>query len=192
MEIIARLREEREILVARVTQIDKMLHQYDAWGREAQLLLSLTAAARPDSGDGPAFATGPKAVLDTGVSDQQKYGKFGKMSTRERSSLPVQGAKTPIREFEAAVIDVLRENDLPMNRIALYDALTARGIVIGDGQKDKELNALSARVYRMAQGGGPLISEQGQGYSLRQGDEFGDDNEQDSPSVNDFDGSDLV
>jgi len=192
MEIIARLREEREVLLARVTQIDKMLQQYDAWGREAQLLLSLTAAVRPDSGDGPAIATEPKTVLGTGVSEQQKYRQFGNLRPRARSSLPVHGAKTPIREFEAAVIDVLRENDLPMNRIALYDALTARGIVIGDGQKDKELNALSARVYRMAQGGGPLISEQGQGYSLRQFDEVGADNEQNSPSVNDFDGSDLV
>ena len=43
MEIIARLREEREAIVARIAQIDKMLQQYDEWGREAQRLLSLTS-----------------------------------------------------------------------------------------------------------------------------------------------------
>ena len=71
-------------------------------------------------------------------------------------------------EFQGAIIDVLRHNGTPMDRKALYEALMKRGVVIGDGDPDKEMNALSARVYRMKEDG-ILVSERGQGYQLKAG-----------------------
>ena len=172
MEIIARLREEREALVARIAQIDKMLKQYDEWGREAQRLLSLTSvvgAGSHESRVGPSGEPAGAGSAESEVPVQPNFRQVGNVEirVRSRSSLPVAGSKTPMPEFEAAVIDVLRESGQPMDRVALYDALTTRGIVIGDGGRDKDLNALSARVYRMAQDPKNRISsERGQGYRL--------------------------
>lgn len=169
MEIIARLREEREVLVARVAQIDKMLKQYDEWGLEAQRLLSLTRVIEADSHETRAAPSDTPIGAASEVPDQPSLRQGGNVRIRVRSasSQVVTGSKTPIPEFEAAVISVLRESGQPMDRVALYDALTARGIVIGDGDRGKELNALSARVYRMAQNPTNRISgERGQGYRL--------------------------
>lgn len=177
MEIIARLREEREALVARVSQIDKMLQQYDEWGREAQRLLSLTPAVEIGSRDARAAPSDMPVGAESEVPDQPSFRQGGNVRIRVRSasSPVVTGRKTPIPEFEAAVISVLRESGQPMDRVALYDALTARGIVIGDGDRDKELNALSARVYRMAQDPKNRISgERGQGYRLITDEESGE------------------
>ena len=174
MEIIARLREEREALVARIAQIDQMLKQYDEWGREAQRLLSLTSVVEAGSHESRVGPSGAPAGAESEVPVQPNFRQVGnvKIRVRSRSSLPVAGSKTPMPEFEAAVIDVLRESGQPMDRVALYDALTARGIVIGDGGRDKDLNALSARVYRMAQDPKNRISsERGQGYRLITDDE---------------------
>lgn len=174
MEIIARLREEREALVARIAQIDQMLKQYDEWGREAQRLLSLTSVVETGSHENRAGLSGTPAGAEAEVPVQPIFRQVGnaKIRLRSRSSLPVAGSKTPMPEFEAAVIDVLRESGQPMDRVALYNALMARGIVIGDGGRDKDLNALSARVYRMAQDPNNRISsERGQGYRLITDDE---------------------
>lgn len=177
MEIIARLREEREALVARIAQIDKMLQQYDEWGREAQRLLSLTSVVEAGSHENRAGPSDVPAGAESEVPVQPNFRQVGnaKNLERSRSSLPVAGSKTPMPEFEAAVIDVLRESGQPMDRVALYDALTARGIVIGDGGRDKDLNALSARVYRMAQDPKNRIAgERGQGYRLITDEENGE------------------
>ncbi|MFT3690850.1 hypothetical protein [Paenirhodobacter sp.] len=149
MDMIARLRAERQALVARLSEIDKILAQYEQIERAAQQLLgghppidSQAMTAEPVEHDAPPT---PVALPDRAVSAKNK---------------------TPIDEFEQAVIDVLEETAAPMDRVQLYGALTERGIVIGDGDRDKELNALSARVYRMTQAG-RLTSRRGQGYSLK-------------------------
>lgn len=195
MEIIARLREEREALVARIAQIDKMLKQYDEWGREAQQLLSLTGAAKAESN---LDHVAPAAVTDVAESsepEQPKFRQVGNVRVRLRSpsSLPVVGRKTPMPEFEAAVIDVLRESGQPMDRVALYEALTGRGIVIGSGGRDRDLNALSARVYRMAQDPSSGISgERGQGYRLVTDEEIPEPDSVDGGDVDDEDRDPLI
>lgn len=195
MEIIARLREEREALVARVAQIDKMLQQYDEWGREAQRLLSLTPAVESDSREARAAPSDTPVGAESGAPDQPNVRQVGnvRIRVRSRSSLPVAGSKTPMPEFEAAVISVLRESGQPMDRVALYDALTARGIVIGDGDRDKELNALSARVYRMAQDPKNRISgERGQGYRLITDEESGEQEGVDDTGTGEEDRDPLI
>lgn len=149
MDMIARLRAERQAIVARLSEIDKIVAQYEQIERAAQQLLdghrpidSQTMTAEPIKHE--ALPTSV-ALPDQAVSAKRK---------------------TPIDEFEQAVIDVLLETAAPMDRVQLYDALMERGIVIGDGDRDKELNALSARVYRMTQSG-RLTSQRGQGYSLK-------------------------
>lgn len=150
MEIIERLRAERQALVARMGEIDKMLRQYEELDRIAQTLLSPSSQSAEI-----ADSRKPKIEGDVNVPITEYVQPNG---TRRK--------KTPIAEFEKAVTDVLRDADAPMDRAELYDALTARGIVIGDGNRDRELNALSARVYRMAQDG-RLESQRGQGYRLK-------------------------
>ena len=152
MDMIARLRAEQQALVARLSEIDKLLTQYEQFERAAQQLLggrppidSRPMTAEPVEHDAPPAPPTPIVPPDRTVSAKNK---------------------TPIDEFEQAVIDVLDETAAPMDRVQLYDALTERGIVIGDGDRDKELNALSARVYRMTQAG-RLTSRRGQGYSLK-------------------------
>lgn len=190
MEIIVRLREERAALVARVSQIDKMLQQYEEWGREAQQLLSLTGTAKAESN---LDHVGPAAETDVAESSEPEHPKFRQVGNvrvrlRSPSSLPVVSRKTPIPEFETAVIDVLRESGQPMDRTELYEALTARGIVIGDGGRNSDLNALSARVYRMAQDPKNRISgERGQGYRL-----LDDEENLETDSVDDEDRDPLI
>ena len=68
------------------------------------------------------------------------------------------------------MLDALQSSDVPMDRVALYEALTRRGIVIGGGDRVNELNALSARVYRMALEGA-IVNQPGKGYRLKRADE---------------------
>ena len=195
MEIIARLREERAALVARVTQIDKMLQQYEEWGREAQQLLSLTGTAKAESHIDHVALAASTIVAETSEPEQPKFRREGNVPVRlgSPSSLPVVGRKTPIPEFEAAVIDVLRESGQPMDRVALYEALTARGIVIGSGGRERDLNALSARVYRMAQVPINRISgERGQGYRLIADEENPESDSVDGGLVDDEDRDPLL
>lgn len=156
METIARLREERAQIAARLEQIDKILRQYDELDQEAKRLLSLTDesidAAKPAFIDAREHVT--SRLHEGECADEIDTGA-------------VKRTKTPMKEFEQAVLDVMHETGKPMDRVDLYDALTARGIVIGDGDRDKELNTLSARVYRMAKEG-HLVSQRGEGYRLRQ------------------------
>jgi hypothetical protein len=173
MELIIRLREERTALVDRLAQIDKMLQQYEEWGREAQRLLSLTVPVKVESVDSATVHTTPNPMASPDAFDQPKSRHVAHDSEQvaSQSTLPATGRKTPISEFEATVIDVLRESSQPMDRVALYEALTARGIVIGSGNRDKDLNALSARVYRMAQEPkNRIFGERGQGYRLLEAD----------------------
>ena len=195
MEIIARLREERQALVDRVTQIDKMLQQYDEWGREAQQLLSLTGTAKAEAHLDRAAPADSTVFAESSEPEQPKFHQIGNVRVRLRSpsSSPVVGRKTPIPEFEAAVIDVLREVGQPMDRVALYEALTARNIVIGSGGRDRDLNALSARVYRMAQDPKNRISgERGQGYRLITDEESLESESVDGGAVDDEDRDPLI
>ena len=179
MDIIARLREEREALVARLAQIDKMLLQYEEWGREAQNLLSLTSAVASRSLD-PVRMKAEEGSSDASAPVRKPVTLIQKPMIRRvqlphRSQLPF--GKTPMPQFEDAVIEILRESGTAMDRVALYDALTARGVVIGTGDRDKDLNALSARAYRMAQDPKNRISgERGQGYRLLKEGEATDNN----------------
>lgn len=184
MDIIARLRKERQDLVERVTRIDKMLEQLEEIDREARRLLSLTQPTQST------HAKGSEAVSATLGAPQTSSSQADNDATR-RKTFTAATPKTPIRVFEAAVIEVLRETGQPMDRVALYEALTARGIVIGDGDRDKELNSLSARVYRMARDG-RLTSQRGEGYSLKSDDDGNGDDGKRNPAVNDFDGSNLI
>lgn len=156
MDMIARLRAERHDLVARLDEIDKILTQYELIERAAQQLLGdrLPADSATVTAESVEHVAPPTPVVST---DRTVRGKN----------------KTPIEDFEQAVVDVLKDAAAPMDRVALYDALTGRGIVIGDGDRDKELNALSARVYRMAQAG-RLTNRRGQGYSLPEEAEGGE------------------
>lgn len=173
MEIIARLREEREALVARVAQIDKMLKQYEDWGREAQRLISLTGLPEAEAVASPAADDKPEPLPQSeGVDDHVLPVSRARGTIRRANWEHKTLIKTPIAAFEEAVIDVLRDARRPMDRVALYDALTARGIVIGEGDRDKELNALSARVYRMSRDPKNRISSaRGQGYRLMSDEE---------------------
>jgi hypothetical protein len=195
MEIIARLREERQALVDRVAQIDKMLQQYEEWGREAQQLLSLTGAAKAESHLDHVAPAASTAVAESNEPEQPKFRQVGNERDRLRapSLLPDVGRKTPMPEFEAAVIDVLRESGQPMDRVALYEALTTRGIVIGSGSRDRDLNALSARVYRMALDSSNGISgERGQGYRLITDEENPEPDSHDGGLVDDEDRDPLI
>lgn len=177
MEIIVRLRKERAALVARVNRIDEMLRQYEVWGREAQQLLSMekhltesapTSATVQVNAEASLSASNA-SIVDDDIAQQVLEGEVG------REAVPAQRKKTPMKEFEAAVMEVLRDARRPLDRVAVYEALTARNIVIGDGDRDKELNSLSARLYRMAQdSSNGIISERGQGYSLQTADEEAD------------------
>ena len=151
MEIIQRLRKERQALVDRIELIDKMLHTYEAWGREAELLLALTEEPTRAK-ESVRFHDVPHTARD------MRLAALDRLQWKHRS-------RTPIEQFERAVLDVLRNSDVPMDRVALYDALTSRGVIIGDGDRDKELNVLSARVYRMAKDG-KILSQRGEGYRL--------------------------
>lgn len=195
MEIIVRLREERAALVARVSQIDKMLQQYEEWGREAQQLLSLTGTAKAESNLDHVAPAAETDVAESSEPEHPKLRQVGNVRVRLRSpsSLPVVSRKTPIPEFEAAVIDVLRESGQPMDRTTLYEALTARGIVVGSGGRDRDLNALSARVYRMAQDPSNGISgERGQGYRLITDEENPEPDSVDGGVVDDEDRDPLI
>lgn len=159
METINRLREERAQLVARLNQIDNILLRYQEWDREAKRLLAIDDGASTVGKREPTEAVAPSGVTPAVAA------------VADAPSVPApKRVRTPMREFEAAVLDVLRESDFPMDRVALYDALVGRGIVIGDGDRDKELNALSARVYRMAKDGG-IVSQRGEGYRLKREEE---------------------
>lgn len=185
MEVIAQLRAEREALVGRLEKIDKMLRQYEEWGQEAQRLLSVTGVSPSSSGQTIEAAANflPHTLEEHGASAVE--------TPFQQSLRPTQMRKTPIAEFEAAVIDVLRHAGQPMDRVALYDALTERGIIIGDGDRDKELNALSARVYRMAKAPNSHISsERGQGYSWAE--DGAGDTAAEERAKDEGDGSDLI
>lgn len=159
MKIKELLLKERQELVDRLAQIDKMLGQYDELERAAQALI--TGSTRPaisiDSHD-------QRTEEKTPGEDQAPDTRHPDTEARSR-------LKTPTDEFERAVIDILREADAPMDRTELYDALTERGVVIGGGDKGKELNALSARIYRMAKAG-HLEGKRGSGYRLKHPEEL--------------------
>lgn len=185
MEIIARLRAEREALVARIGQIDNMLRQYDEWGREVERLLSLTASIPQEATEPVTSAAAPHLAPSVGEAPPRDTAP---VMTRQRPSSSGKLAKTPMPEFEAAVVEVLRETGKPMDRVALYEALTERGVVIGSGGRDKDLNTLSARVYRMAQDPNNRISgERGQGYRL-----MPDDQSDDADTEGDEGADDLI
>jgi hypothetical protein len=155
METMALLRKERQVLVDRLAEIDKMLRQYEELDRVARTLLA-SSSRSTDKIDSRSLRDFSEGLVDEKRVVEPQF--TGHVGHRE---------KTPIDEFERAVMGVLREADAPMDRAELYDALTERGVVIGDGDRDKELNALSARVYRMAQAG-HLESKRGQGYRLKE------------------------
>ena len=78
-----------------------------------------------------------------------------------------------------------------MDRVALYETLTERNIVIGDGGREKDLNALSARVYRMARDPNNRISsERGRGYRLMVDGEISDPDQLDATDDDDDDDDD--
>ena len=159
METITRLREERAQIAARLAQIDNILRQYDELDQEAKRLL-MVADMVEDTDQAMVLDAAEKAVSVATPTN----------AVSKPDADVVKRNKTPMKEFEAAVLDVMRENNRPMDRVDLYDALTSRGIVIGDGDRDKELNTLSARVYRMAKDG-HLVSQRGEGYRLRSDEE---------------------
>jgi hypothetical protein len=175
MEFIALLQKERQTLEGRIKEIDKMLSQYRELERNAQALLSLTTSDQRSADSQMVATDDPSLSVGNALSAIYKTGLALPHRPRE---------KTPTEEFEQAVIDLMRESDAPMDRSEIYDALMARGIVIGDGDKDKELNALSARLYRMAQAG-HLVSKRGQGYRLNNRDPRERDDDHDDRERND-------
>lgn len=89
MEIIVRLREEREALVARVTKIDEMLRQDQEWGREAQQLISVdkylptyapTPAVEQFNADA-SMSTPSDNAVDDGPSSREREDNIKRVST---------------------------------------------------------------------------------------------------------------
>lgn len=165
MEIIARLREEREALVARIERIDEMLRQYEEWGREAAQLITVTGSIT-DQPEASRTTVEPATLT---VAQTRPVDATSAIASSIGLRMPwpllTSKPKTPIAQFEKTVIDVLRKATRPIDRTEIYEELLKRGVIIGSGGRDRDLNALSARVYRMAQDPKNLIkSERGQGY----------------------------
>lgn len=153
MTAIEKLQTERQRLVVRLTQIDKILSQYDDLQRIAESYLiadaSHTAASDLSGGSG---MLSDSQVIEMRVSDQ--------------SSLGARKQKTRMADFERIVVDLLHETDKPLDRTDLYTALINRGVVIGSRDESSDMNALSARMTRLRDRG--LVTNiTGHGYWLK-------------------------
>jgi hypothetical protein len=151
MNPIEKLIAERQRLVERLEQIDQILRQYEEIQRIAEGYF-LPDESRPTSREpAPQPAVGVSSVADILVPSNP--------TTR----VPVQ-PKTPMPEFDRIVMEILGASERPLNRSALYEAVCARGVVIGSGDESSDLNTLSARMSRMVDKTDKVVNIKGYGY----------------------------
>lgn len=133
MDIIEKLKAERTELEHRIAKIDELIQEFQAW------------QARVSS------------VVGDAIADQQIATEQPQVGEPPRDERPV----TPMREFEAAVFDVLSEADHPLNRTELLERLQSMGIVVGGSEPR---NTLSARMTRMSD---RVTNIRGHGYAFK-------------------------
>jgi hypothetical protein len=148
MNTIEKLQSERQRVVARLAEIDRILGQFEELQRIAESYLN--------------FGISHTAPTGT-VTDSVKMGE--EPQTEPSASDPVlprtQSPKTPMVEFERVVTELLSEAEKPLDRSALYKALLDREIVIGSPDESSDLNTLSARMSRMKE---KVVNVSGYGY----------------------------
>lgn len=152
MNAIEKLRTERQRLVARLAEIDKILGQYEELQRIAESYLTTEMPHKHFSDSG----------YQQGVSGET-------LGSRLNAEMPrvvdQHKSKTPMAEFEKVVVEVLSETHEPLDRSALYKALMARDVVIGSPDERSDLNTLSARMSRMKEN---IVNVTGFGYWLKE------------------------
>lgn len=148
MNAIEKLQSERQRVVARLAEIDKILGQFEELQRIAESYLT----------SGIQHTAIPETVTDS--VNAQEEPQTGPSVTDP--VLPrVQSPKTPMVEFERVVTELLSEAEAPLDRSALYKALLDRDIVIGSPDESSDLNTLSARMSRMKD---KVVNVSGHGY----------------------------
>lgn len=148
MNAIEKLQSERQRVVARLAEIDRILGQYEELQRIAEKYLT--------SGDPHTASTG--TVTDSVKRQEEAQAE---PSVTELSLPGAKSPKTPMVEFERVVTELLSEAERPLDRSALYKALLDRGIVIGSPDESSDLNTLSARMSRMKD---KVVNVSGYGY----------------------------
>ncbi len=151
MNAITELQAERQKLVGRLAEIDKILRQFDELERAAETYL---ATSRP--------YTSP-TDSDSNQHPEPVHGGAGPI-TPDRFAPPVSRPKTAMAEFVDKVEAVLTSTDRPLERTALYKALLERDVVIGSPDENADLNTLSARMSRLRD---KFINIPGHGYWLK-------------------------
>lgn len=141
MSKIDDLKEERRLLQVRIGVLDKAISEYEEWERRVELLLPTPAPTAPREairGEaavmiGAATLTGNGTVVSPPVTPPVVVE-------------PQKSKETEIEEFNAVTNLLLDQIDRPLQRTPLFEALEARGIVVGGKEP---LNTLSARMARM-------------------------------------------
>jgi hypothetical protein len=148
MNAIEKLKAERQNLVDRLGEIDRILGQYAELERIAESYFA-TGAPHTSSTDSVAFSELQRAK-----------------SMKPIMPMPtMRKPKTPMADFARVVVEVLSEAQEPLDRSALYKALIQRDVVIGSPDERSDLNTLSARMSRMQ---GKIVNVSGYGYWLRE------------------------
>lgn len=152
MNAIEKLKEERQRMVERLAEIDKILGQYEELQRAAEGYFAADVQHTPpaDSNLNAFRMPSPQEPVANPVSP----------------TMPgVRKAKTPKPLFERAVLEILAAAERPLDRSALYGTLRGRGVVIGSPDESSDLNTLSARMSRMKD---KIINVTGYGYWLKE------------------------
>lgn len=141
MSKIDDLKEERRVLQLRIGVLDKAISEYEEWERRVELLLPTTAPTLPRE------AIRGGAVVMLGAATASATGTVVSPPVTPPMALEPQKSKeAEIEEFNAAVDLLMDQIDRPLQRTPLFEALEARGIVVGG---KVPLNTLSARMARM-------------------------------------------
>lgn len=151
MNPIEKLQAERQRIVARLTEIDNILVKYDELQRAAENFFSTDAqhTLKSDSDNNSDIAHDSHRAEPSSIAPH----------------VPVtQRSKTPMADFERAVMEILSETETPLNRSALYKALIDRDVVIGSPDESADLNTLSARMSRMNE---KVVNINSYGYWLK-------------------------
>lgn len=151
MNAIEKLQAERQRLVERLAEIDKILGQYEELERIAESYFATSATHTPST---------DLASERVALAEPQRV-----EPTKPMMPMPnMRKAKTPMADFEQAVVEVLSEVEEPLDRSALYKALLDRDVVIGSADENADLNTLSARMSRMKKN---VTNVRGYGYWLK-------------------------
>ena len=152
MNAIEKLQAERQRLVARISEIDKILGQFEELQRMAESFFSV-ATTNTDSREKYSDSAAPS------TDDSGQIREFS-MPDRFQPTKP----KTPMAEFMNIVLQILAGAEQPLDRSALYAELLNRGVVIGSPDESSDLNTLSARMSRMTEN---VTNVKGYGYWLK-------------------------